>query len=206
MDESRLREVVGGASSWSEVIRDLGYTEDSGSARATIRRRCRDLAIDVTHLGTKPPLADDFPFSRPPARDNLRAAAPTLVAAALALRGYAVLWPAEPAKFDLVAEGDGGLVRIQVKSSTWKQDGAWACKLTRSERSELGRRRAAYSSEEIDFFGCVDGDLGVYLIPVSLVEGLSVIYLRKYDAFQLHSRDRLLFPDGVETDGRADSV
>lgn len=103
---------------------------------------------------------------------------------ALALRGYAVSWPLEPVAYDLVADSEVGLQRIQVKSTTWRQDGAWACKLTRSEPGS-GGGRAYYSAEEVDYFACVDGEEAVYLIPVAVVEGLSVIYLRAYERFRL---------------------
>lgn len=185
VDVVRLRRVVTESASWREVLVALGYDADSGSGRAAVRRQCQRAGVDTAHLASPAPPPRERAFAADVDLRYLRSAAPAIVAGELALRGYAISWPSEPAAYDLIADGAGGLQRIQVKSNTLKQDGAWSCKLTRSQPGPAGRRRAAYSTEEIDFFACVDGERAVYLIPAWLLEGFSVIYLRKYESFRL---------------------
>ncbi len=48
--------------------------------------------------------------------------------------------------------------------------------------------RVPYSREEIDFFGVVDGDQCVYMIPIDEVEGQQGLRLRHYEQFRLVRR------------------
>src|SRR3954471_17280481 len=57
--------------------------------------------------------------------------------------------------------------------------------LTRSEYRQGSHRRACYSAEEVDYFGCVDGDGHRYLIPIQAVEGMYSISVRKYAGYRL---------------------
>jgi hypothetical protein len=51
-------------------------------------------------------------------------------------------------------------------------------------RGARWRQRQIYNLEEIDYFGIVDGDLAVYLIPARV---LSAISLRKYQRCRIGS-------------------
>lgn len=82
-----------------------------------------------------------------------------------------------------------GIKRIQVKTGTMWDAGGWICRLSRSEYDKNGHgghRQAVYSSEEIDYFACIDGDFQLFLIPIRVVEGLGSISLRRYEAYRVH--------------------
>jgi len=185
-DDGALAATVPAARSWSEALERLGYAPDSGSARATVRYHCRRLGIDTTHLRlprVAPTSAQDL-FK--PHHLHLRAAGPYLVAAALTLAGHTVSWAPEGSVYDLLVDiRDVGIRRVQVKTGTQRWGDAWMVTLKRSEKTGAGYRRACYSSEEIDYFGCVDGEGRVYLIPIAMVEGSLSISMQKYAAFRL---------------------
>ncbi len=111
-----------------------------------------------------------------------------LAAAWFAVHGYNVAWPLEPARYDLVVERDAVVSRVQVKTTTWRDDGAYSVAIS-SSRAE---GRASYSAAEIDSFFVLDRDLNGYLVPVSLVAGFQRLSLNAYSAFQVLSRGQLL--------------
>jgi hypothetical protein len=76
---------------------------------------------------------------------------------------------------------------VQVKTSVNREAGTWVCSLTRHVYSPESRwhERRVYDLAEIDSFGVVDGDLGIYLIPAAAVGGLSAIHLRHYARYRL---------------------
>jgi hypothetical protein len=45
--DEQLAEVLGSAGTWAEALSRLGYTADSGSARATIRKHARRLGLSA---------------------------------------------------------------------------------------------------------------------------------------------------------------
>lgn len=178
--DEQLRECFGGARSWADLTRGLGYAEDSGSARATVRRHLARLGLDADRLSAPlEPLVGD-PLNRPVDLVHLRSAGTYLVAAACALAGHRISWPLEPTVYDLLVDTGSAVQRVQVKTTTWSVDGTWACKITHSASS----RKAWYTREEIDYFGVVDGDLAVYLIPVDVLTGLGTIYVRRYQRYR----------------------
>ena len=182
--DDQLDQVISSAPSWSDVLRRLGYARDSGSARATIRKHAARLGLDISTLAEPPDRAAGGPFTDPPLPENLRAAGAYFVAGACALAGYKVSWPLEPAVYDLLVD-TGRIQRVQVKTTTWRKDNTWACKITHNRSSE----KAWYSDEEIDFFAVVDPDVNVYMIPVAAVDGLGTIYVRRYEAYRLGRLD-----------------
>src|SRR4051794_32108512 len=191
-DDDLIARIVPAVRSWSEALEQLGYARASGSARATVRKHCRRLDIDTSHL-----LLPDAPGSGEkstlePRPECLRAAGPHIVAAALTLTGRSVSTAPEGAAYDLVVDDtEHGLRRIQVKTTTRRANDTWACQLTRSEyrRGKVGGHGPArYCAEEVDLFACVDGDGKIYLIPIGAVEGSMTIHLRRYDAFRLPIR------------------
>ena len=111
-----------------------------------------------------------------------------MIAAALTLAGHAVSWAPEGAVYDLLVDVRGvGIQRVQVKTGTRRSGGTWLVGLTRSEYRQGSQRRACYSAEEVDYFGCVDGDGHRYLIPIQAVEGMYSISVRKYAGYRLPS-------------------
>lgn len=90
-------------------------------------------------------------------------------------------WPLEPCAYDLVVGSTQGLVRVQVKTTTSRENGAWKVFLSRSGR---GRRR--YDVDEVDVFLLIDGELGAYEIPSSVVVGLHAVHLNRYEQWRVH--------------------
>lgn len=187
--DRRLREVVTTCRDWDTALTLLGYAKGSGTARATVRKHCNRLGIDTSHLLRSAPrprehLADSDLAPKP---EHLRNAGPYLVLFAFNAAGTPAALAPEGAAYDVLADfGAGGVKRIQVKTGTGKNAGSWVCRLSRSEYDRLGHgghRQAVYSAEEIDYFACIDGDLQLYLIPVTVVEGLASINLRKYEPY-----------------------
>jgi hypothetical protein len=165
----------------------LGYPADSGSARNTIRGHCARIGIAHSHLDGS--ATEDQPvIQRRPMTTHLRAAGPMLVAAFLTLEGYRISWPLEPAPYDLlVTRASDTTSRVQVKTTANREAGTWVCSLTRHVYAAKNRwhERQVYDLAEIDSFGVVDGDLGIYLIPAAVVGGLSAIHLRRYSQYRL---------------------
>lgn len=191
--DARLREVIGTSTDWPTALAKLGYAKGSGTARATVRKHCNRLGIDTGHLAPSPPrdqVVSELDGRRAQIQ-NLRHAAPYMVIAALAMLGIPVAVAPEGSRYDLIADlPDRGLQRVQVKTGTRRdsKSGSWACTLSRSEydlNGSGGHRHAVYSSEEIDYFACIDGDLRLHLIPIATVEGLRMINLRKYASYQV---------------------
>lgn len=192
--DARLREVITTSTDWPTALAKLGYAQGSGTARATVRKHCSRLGVDTTHLAaTLPRTVISELDELSPQLEHLRQAAPYMVVAALSLLGIPVAIAPEGTRYDLIVDLPGrGLMRVQVKSGT-KRDSrskSWTCSLSRSEydiTGSGGHRLAVYSSEEIDFFACIDGDLQLHLIPIAAVEGLRNINLRKYAAYRVRT-------------------
>jgi hypothetical protein len=199
-DDKTLVDVVTTATTWDEVLQRLGYAATSGTARATIRKHCRRLQIDFSHLALALPGEREV---LSPQLELLRTAGPYLVAAVFVLLGCPVSFAPEGAAYDLVIDHpERGLERVQVKTTTRRSGRTWNCKLTRSEyrRGVVGGHgRASYCAEEVDAFACVDGAGGVYLIPIDIVEGKTSIHLRRYDAWRVPLRltSTMLMRDGA---------
>jgi hypothetical protein len=140
----------------------------------------------VAHLAGGPPAADHRVLANPASPRHLDRAGPLLAAAWFTLRGYEVAWPLEPCRYDLLVSDSGVTQRIQVKTTTTKASGSWAVRISSSRR----KGTAVYSPEEVDYFFVVDGDMTFYLIPLQVVGGYQVIYLRRYGAFVV-GRERL---------------
>ncbi|MFN2538564.1 MAG: group I intron-associated PD-(D/E)XK endonuclease [Mycobacteriales bacterium] len=185
-DDETIRTAVMGATSWPEALEAAGYPRYSGTARASIRKRCAALGIDIAHL-TAGGAPKGSGIQLEVSLENLPSAAPMLVAGALMLAGHAVNWPLEPAPYDLLVEARGATHRVQVKATNMRVDGTWVCRLTHSTYDAvLGRSVAdVYTDDQIDMFGIVDGDLRIFVIPLHIVAGKSAIYLRHYERFRM---------------------
>ena len=170
--EEHLQESIGRARTWSEVVTDLGL--GPGSERR-LRGHAQRLGIDTTHLADEhPPPGTARPAPRP-VLGNLRHAAPLLAAASLRLRGHHVSWPLEPTRYDLLVDLDSRLVRVQVKTTTHRQEGRWTVWL-----SSTSPTRQVYASDEVDAFYVIDGDLTHYWLPHERVAGFQAVALTAY--------------------------
>jgi len=92
-----------------------------------------------------------------------------LFMAAAALRGYRVLKPwGDALPYDVAIEIAGGLVRVQVKSTSHKAGAGYLCEFTHSSRGHIQR----YSAVDLDFCaGYVIPEKTWYIIPAHRVTG-----------------------------------
>lgn len=155
------------------------------------------LGLDTSHFaykqGFKPVASVPVPFSneiKPGGQSGLSIAARWFLD-----RGYVVSIPLEPAAYDLVTESDEGLKRVQVKTTTHKQDnGRYTAKVCHQlhsaeyVRNANGNRRAVpYTPEEIDLFFIVTPK-SKFLIPIAVTEDRTTLVLdEKYAAFRIES-------------------
>ncbi|WP_407676410.1 group I intron-associated PD-(D/E)XK endonuclease [Plantactinospora alkalitolerans] len=108
-------------------------------------------------------------------------------------RGYTVSVPLESVPYDLVTESDGGLRRIQVKTTRSRetQTGRYRVHLHRCIYDASGVRNAhgqmrqvSYTSGEVDYFFILTASRHVYLIPLSVIAEKKYIVLdTKYSGF-----------------------
>lgn len=85
----------------------------------------------------------------------------------------------------MIVDLPDGLRRVQVKSATSRDvRGAWNVRIGhRPDGSPKAADFVPYRADEMDLFLVVDGDLLLYLIPVSAVVGRTTLSLRAYRDF-----------------------
>lgn len=191
--DEQVRTAVLGGSSWREVLRRLDASSFSGGMIRSVRRRADRLGIDYRHL-TAPPenhrsnenversLVSDVHLASTPEAANLASAGNMIAAAWFALCGHAVSWPLEPCRFDLIVVERGVPRRVQVKTTTARVGETWKAYL-----STTSGGRKTYTTDEIDEFFVINGDLQCYRIPLAAVEGLHAVHLSAYEAFRVVS-------------------
>jgi hypothetical protein len=153
--------------------------------------RSRDEAYGLFHCVGEVPV----PFGRSPSPVNVRSSAIGEAIRWFLERGYIPSVPLEPTRYDLVVESDGGLKRVQVKSSTSKDgSGAWVARVYRTRydsattaRGTAGKRRSVrYTKDEVDLFFIVVGDGSRYLIPLEVVGDTMRLNLgKKYERYKI---------------------
>jgi hypothetical protein len=188
--DSQLRDAIRDSQSWSETIRHLGV---SGGNHVSVRANAARLGIDTSHFGRQ--MSRAIPAGAPKL-SNLRIAGPTLSAAWFMLRGYEVVWPLEPCRYDLAVRTSDGFQRIQVKTATYRDGGSFAAHLSNSRRPGY---RELYDIDEIDSFFVIDAELNAYWIPFADVAGYGQISLRAYRNCLVAERGQWLTPPGDES-------
>ncbi|GAB2467480.1 PDDEXK-like family protein [Jatrophihabitans fulvus] len=183
--DSALADAVTRSRSWTEVAGRLGLFD--GDSIVTVRGHAARLALDTAHLAA-PVVPPDTATGEPPRPEFLRRAAPNLAAAWFLVRGHAVSWPLEPARYDLLVDSAGRLRRVQVKTTVARAKTKDTVSLSTSRR--VGRQ--TYAHDEIDSFFVVDSRLDGYLIPVEAVAGRYSITLAPYARFCVLRRGDLL--------------
>lgn len=195
-----LSVALASSNSWRAVLGALGLRATSGNAIASVRRHAERLGLPTEHLVR--PRNDVLP-SAPPggsgSRDAgrgdstaasclvpldmtfLRRTGPLLSASWYSLRGAAVSWPLEPCAYDLLVGTNDRLLRVQVKTTTARENGVWKVFLSRS-----GRERRVYGADEVDMFFVIDGELGAYEIPAGAVAGRHAVHLNRYEEWRVH--------------------
>lgn len=186
------------STSWADVFRKLGLPV-SGSGYVRLKEQAESLGLDTSHFrsqgwSAKPVEGMATPFGRDPEDRYLQKAATAIATAWFLGRGYMVSFPVEPTAYDLIAESDDGLARVQVKSTMSRdRNGRWLVRIHRrpydrtAKRTASGARsRRAYSPDEIDFFFIVTAAEGKYLIPLAETGTLGTLTLdSKYAAYKV---------------------
>lgn len=192
--DQQLVAAIASATSWAQVAQQLGLA--GGSSTTTIRGHALRLGLDTTHLTS--PRTPQTPIAGRPQRANLARAGSLMAAAWFELCGHSVSWPLEPCRYDLLVWISAAAQRVQVKTTTAKQGGAWTAWISNS-----GKERATYGPDEIDYFFVIDGDFDYYLIPVAAVGGLTAIRLAAYSEYRLPAAAPV---DGLPDQDRANAA
>ncbi|MEU8167263.1 group I intron-associated PD-(D/E)XK endonuclease [Micromonospora sp. NPDC049004] len=198
--DDQLRNAVQGATCWADVMEAIGKSRTAG--RTSVQAVAARLDLDVSHLthGSNPRqlVAPAHPFSQPAqhgGRSGLSIAARWFMD-----RGYNVSIPLEPAAYDLIAESDTGLQRVQVTTTgTTESNGRYRAVLRRTvydaSAGDTARGRirvTGYTKGETDFFFISTAGALDYLIPVEAVSGAQYIVLdSKYAAFAVETRNHM---------------
>lgn len=204
--DTQLKRAVTQSQSWDEVVESLGLSSNSGSIRPHLKGHAIRLGLDLSHLSSSVRAEPEI-CAVTPALEHLRDAGPSIAAAWFGLGGCGVLFPIEPATYDLVASMPAGLRRVQVKTTTSKGKEGWQVTVGRRPYS-VGNRAPVvpYDPDLIDYFFIVDGDLTMYLIPSRVIAGRVGLLLRTYRAYIVGNARGLLGAaagGGSETTGVA---
>lgn len=175
-NDRELADAVRMSTSYAEVADRLGLA--GGSSTTTIKGHVVRLGLDTSQFSSTSAGVSDTSLRADIA--HLSGAGSLLAAAWFALRGCAVSWPMEPARYDLVVGWADSLHRVQVKTSSYKRNGSWIVRL-----STAGRTRLTYDPDEVDYFMVISGNLEFYLIPSSAVGGLQDLRLTAYEGFRM---------------------
>jgi PD-(D/E)XK endonuclease len=179
--DAQLKRAVAAAYSWPEVLSELGL-DGNADDRTRIKAHAARLGLDLSRLDPTGKGSGARPDLKPDIR-HLREAGTTIAAMWFLLCGYNTSLPVEPAIYDLLVAMPGGIQRVQVKTTTFKQNG-WTVQVGRRSYS-VGNRapRVPYDPDELDYFFILDGDLTMYLIPSRVIAGRVGILLHNYSEF-----------------------
>ncbi|MFL6174123.1 MAG: group I intron-associated PD-(D/E)XK endonuclease [Marmoricola sp.] len=174
-----LRKSVAASSSWSQAADLLGLRSASGETLTSIRGHAFRLGLATGHLD---PRRVPLPAKAEVGTDlrHLPRAASFLAAAWFEIRGYAVSWPLEPCRYDLLVWRDERAERIQVKTTTRASGSTWTVQLRTNRKTSH-----IYTPDEIDQFFIVAGDFSCYLIPLKVVSGFGSINLAAYEGYRV---------------------
>jgi hypothetical protein len=193
--DAQLRHAVLESRSWDEVLVALGLSSNSGNVRTHVKGHAIRLGLDLSHLGGNV-LTLSEPRALKPDLKDLRQAGASLAAAWFTLCGCNVLFPVEPAVYDLVVALPEGLSPVQVKTTTHYSKNGWMISVGRrpySIRNNLPL--VPYDPDVIDYFFIIDGDLNVYLIPSRVIAGRVSLLLRTYTKYIVGNASGLLGAD-----------
>jgi len=193
--DGQLRRAVSESRSWDEVLDALGLAIDSGGTRTHVRSHAIRLGLNFSHLEPDVPIAPEPPTLKPDLK-HLREAGASLAATWFTLCGYNVLFPIEPAVYDLVVAMRDGLSRVQVKTTTHYSKSGWLISIGRRPYS-IGNNLplVPYDPDVIDYFFIIDGDLNRYLIPSRAIAGRVTLLLRAHTGYIVGNASGLLGAD-----------
>lgn len=192
--DDALKRAATQAYSWNELLGAIGIKSRSGDERTRVKAHALRLGIDLSRLSDQPQEAPIQQVPQPVLR-NLRQAATSLAACWFTLCGFGAAIPIEPAVYDLLVSTPQGIMRVQVKSTTYKSKVGWQVGVGRRPYS-IGNREplVPYDPELIDWFFIVDGDLNIYLIPNQVIGGRVSILLRTYKKYIVGNAAGLMDP------------
>jgi hypothetical protein len=200
--DSQLRQAMHDARSWDEVLTRLGLSTNSGSAQAHVKSHAIRLGLDFAHFGSGRSVDSESSTLRPHLK-HLREAGPSVAASWFTLCGCSVLFPIEPATYDLVVSMPDGLKRVQVKTTTSNSANGWQAGVARRPYSAGATApRVPYDPEVIDLFFIIDGDLTMYVIPSRIIAGRVGLLLRTYSSYIVGNAAGLLGA-GADAAGQA---
>ncbi len=119
---------------------------------------------------------------------RLRDAAESIATAWFQIRGFEIDEPRKPTTYDLVVR-KGDLVKtVQVKTTTYRDNGNWLVNIGRRPSNvSKSVSRLAYVNGTVDWFFIIDGDLAIYLVPASEVAGQVTMTLSHYQDYRVGS-------------------
>jgi PD-(D/E)XK endonuclease len=159
--DAQLKHAVSASQSWDEVLGVLGLAVNGGGMRTHVKSHAIRLALEIGHLEAGVPTLDE-PRPRKPDVKHLREAGASIAAAWFTLCGSSVLFPIEPAIYDLVVSIQDRLSRIQVKTTTHYSKNGWMITVGRRPYSiRKDTPLIPYDPDLIDYFFMLDGDLNM---------------------------------------------
>jgi len=189
--DAQLRRAVASAYSWSELLSELGLVHGSADDRIRIKAHSARLGLDLNRLDPLHKGVTVQPEFKPDIK-HLRDAGASIAAMWFLLCGYNTSLPMEPTIYDLLVSMPDGIKRVQVKTTTYNNDGR-VVQVGRRPYSVGNRARLVpYDPELVDFFFIVDGDLTMYLIPSRVIAGRVGILLGNYSEFIVGSASLLM--------------
>jgi hypothetical protein len=190
--DAQLRRAVSESQSWDEVLEALGLAVNGGGMRTHVKSHAIRLNVNFGHLEADTP-ALDAPRLLKPNVKHLREAGASIAAAWFTLCGSTVLFPTEPAIYDLVVSIQDRLSRVQAKTTTHYSKNGWMITVGRRPYSiRKDTPLIPYDPDLIDYFFMVDGDLNLYLVPSRVIAGRVAILLRTYAKYIVGNASGLL--------------
>jgi hypothetical protein len=184
--DAQLRRAVASAYSWPELQAELGLTHDSVDDRTRVKAHAARLGLDLSRLGGLGKGAGARPEFKPDIK-HLREAGTAIAAMWFLLCGYNASLPMEPALYDLLVSMPDGIKRVQVKTTTYYNNG-WDVQVGRRPYSVGNRERLVpYDPDLVDLFFILDGELTIYVIPSRVIAGRVHILLSNYSEFVVGS-------------------
>lgn len=195
--DAQLKQATSESQSWDEVLSLLGLSANGGGMRTHVRSHAIRLGLDYSHLEAIPVVPEPRMFTTD--LRHLRDAGACIAASWFTLCGCSVLFPIEPAAYDLVVGRADGLSRVQVKTTTYYGKDGWLAAIGRRPYSiRKDAPLMPYDPDVIDYFLIIDGDLNIYLIPSRVIAGRVQVLLRTYKKYIVGNAGGLL---GVSESG-----
>jgi hypothetical protein len=179
----QLRLAVTNAQTWWELFTQLGRTSYNQDDRVRVKAHAVRLGLDLSRLEGQAAQALVRRELKPDIK-HLREAGTAIAAMWFLLCGCNASIPIEPAVYDLLVSMPGGIKRVQVKTTTYKNKNSWTVAVGRRPYS-VGNREplVPYDPDLVDLFFILDGDLTMYLIPSRVLAGRVMVLLHNYSKY-----------------------